>query len=78
MPSDDDKGNGRISWRQATMATGLALAIPELIGAPTYLGYWLDKKYSTGPLWLILGLLLGLVSAGLTIYKLLKQFGQFK
>ncbi len=86
MPSEDensderDKPNepGRISWRQATGTVGLALAIPWMIGVPAIIGWWVDKKYATAPLWLIVGLFLGLLTTALDIYKLMKKFGQFK
>ena len=84
MPSEEndtdgsDKARGGISWRQATGTVGLALAIPWMIGVPALVGWWLDKKYATTPLWLIVGLCLGLVSTALDIYQLLKRFGQFK
>ena len=77
-PDKADKRNGGISWRQATGTVGLALAIPWMIGVPALLGWWLDKKFATSPLWLIVGLVLGLVTTALDIYQLLKRFGQFK
>ena len=87
MSSDDDypdepnrsiKPDGGISWRQAMGTVGLALAIPWMIGVPALIGWWLDKKYATTPVWLIVGLLVGLLSTGVDIYKLMKRFGQFK
>jgi F0F1-type ATP synthase assembly protein I len=81
MPSNDDNRTtteGGISWRQAMGTVGLALAIPWMIGVPALIGWWLDKKYSTSPLWFIVGLVLGLISTALDIYKLMKRFGQFK
>jgi F0F1-type ATP synthase assembly protein I len=84
MPSEDEDTDGRdksrsgISWRQATTTVGLALAIPWMIGVPALVGWWLDKKFATTPLWLIVGLCLGLLSTALDIYQLLKRFGQFK
>lgn len=87
MRSDDDnpderdsrsKPDGGISWRQAMGTVGLALAIPWMIGVPTLIGWWLDKKYATTPLWLIVGLVLGFLTTALDIYKLMKRFGQFK
>ena len=84
MPSEDEDTDGRdksrsgISWRQATTTVGLALAIPWMIGVPVLVGWWLDKKFATTPLWLIVGLCLGLLSTALDIYQLLKRFGQFK
>lgn len=77
MPSDDDKQDGGISWRQALTTVGLALAIPSTIGVPTLAGWWLDKRYGTS-IWLIAGLCLGLLGAAFDIYTLLKRFGQFK
>ena len=84
MPSEEndtgerDTSRGGISWRQATGTIGLALAIPWMIGVPVLFGWWLDKKYATTPLWLIVGLCVGLVSTAFDIYQLLKRFGQFK
>ena len=87
MPSEDDTPDehdrlnrpaGGISWRQAMGTVGLALAIPWMIGVPALIGWWLDKKYATTPLWLLIGLGLGLLTTALDIYKLMKRFGQFK
>jgi len=87
MSSDDDNPDerdrlnepaGGISWRQAMGTVGLALAIPWMIGVPALIGWWLDEKYATTPVWLIVGLALGLLTTALDIYKLLKRFGQFK
>jgi len=61
------------------MATvGLALAIPGMIGVPALIGWWIDKKYATGSLWMIVGLVVGLLSTALNIVQLLRRFGQFK
>ena len=73
-----NKPEGGISWRQAMGSVGLALAIPWMIGVPALIGWWLDGKYGTGPLWLIVGLVLGFLTTALDIYKLMKRFGQFK
>ena len=77
-PDTSGKRDGGISWRQAMGTVGLALAIPWMIGVPALIGWWLDKKFATSPLWLIVGLVLGLVTTALDIYQLLKRFGQFK
>ncbi|HEX8185525.1 MAG TPA: AtpZ/AtpI family protein [Blastocatellia bacterium] len=77
MASDDDKGSGEISWKQALATIGLALAIPSVIGVPTLVGWWLDKRFGTS-FWLLVGLLAGLLGAAFDIYTLLKRFGQFK
>ena len=82
MPSEDDnpderdrpnsKPDGGISWRQAMGSVGLALAIPWMIGVPTLIGLWLDKRYATTPWWFIIGLVLGLFTTAVDIYKLMK------
>jgi predicted F0F1-ATPase subunit len=85
MAADDPKDakrketqSGGISWRQAMGTVGLALAIPWMIGVPALIGWWLDKKFASSPLWFIVGLLLGLLTTALDIYQLMKRFGQFK
>jgi F0F1-type ATP synthase assembly protein I len=37
-------------------------------------GHWLDGKFNTGPLWLIIGLILGIAVAVLGVYNMLKPF----
>jgi F0F1-type ATP synthase assembly protein I len=71
-----NNADGGVSWRQAMGTVGLALAIPWMIGIPALVGWWLDKKYATAPLWMIVGLVVGLISTAVDIYKLLKRFGQ--
>lgn len=85
MPPDDHRNakrleaqSGNVSWRQAMTTVGLALAIPWMIAVPALIGWWLDKKFATSPLWFIIGLVLGLMSTALDIYQLMKRFGQFK
>ena len=87
MSSEDDNSDARarpnktdagVSWRQALGTVGLALAIPWMIGVPALIGWWLDKKYATKPLWFIIGLVLGFLTTGLDIYRIMKRFGQFK
>ena len=76
--SNQDKTTGNISWRQAMATVGLALAIPGMIGVPALIGWWIDQKYATGSLWLIVGLVAGLLSTAVNIVQLLRRFGQFK
>lgn len=77
-PKSSESQSGGVSWREALGTVGLALAIPSMIGVPALIGWWLDKRYATSPLWIIVGLVLGLLSTAVDIYKLLKRFGQFK
>jgi hypothetical protein len=74
----EQEPSGEISWRQALATVGLALAIPGMIGVPTYLGWWVDRRYDTWPVMFTIGLVTGLLGAAIDIYKLMKRFGQFK
>lgn len=76
--NDDDKNGGGVSWRQATATIGLALAIPSMLFVPALLGWWIDSKYGTSPLWLIVGLVLGFIGTVFDVYRLLKRLGQLK
>ena len=76
--SNKENQSGNISWRQAMTTVGLALAIPWMIGVPTLIGWWIDKRYATAPVWLIVGLVAGLVTTAVDIVQLLRRFGQFK
>ena len=75
MAKDD---NGDASWRQAVASVGLALAIPSMIGIPALIGWYLDNRYGTAPMWLIIWLVAGLIGAAFDVYKLMKRFGQLK
>jgi F0F1-type ATP synthase assembly protein I len=77
-PSNQEKTTGNISWRQAMTTVGLALSIPWMIGVPALIGWWVDKRYATAPLWLIVGMVAGLLSTAVNIARLLRRFGQFK
>ena len=81
MPTNDDNNDtngGGISWRTATATVGLALAIPSMLFVPALVGYWIDSKYGTSPLWLIVGLVIGLLGTAFDVYRLLKRLGQLK
>lgn len=77
MPSDDENQGGS-DWRQALAMIGLALGIPWMMLVPALLGWWIDKKFDTWPVWFLILLGLGLVGTAFDVYKLLKRFGQFK
>ena len=77
MGSDDDSGGGA-GWRQAMATIGLALAIPWMIVIPALIGWYADKRFSSWPLWFLVGLIIGLFSTAFDVYQLLKRFGQFK
>jgi ATP synthase protein I len=54
------------------MGMGFYIAIAVLLGI--WGGHWLDGKLNTGPLWLIIGLILGIAVAALGVYNMLKPF----
>ncbi|PYP85921.1 MAG: hypothetical protein DMF61_15290 [Blastocatellia bacterium AA13] len=72
------KAEDDASWRKALASVGLALAIPTMIAVPALIGWYMDKRYGTSPVWLIVWLIAGLVSAAFDVYQLMKRFGQFK
>ena len=79
MPTEDENRNdGGIGWRQATATVGLALAIPSMLFVPALFGWWIDRKAGTSPLWLIVGLVIGLAGTAFDVYRLLKRLGQLK
>lgn len=78
MSSGDEKPGGDISWKQAVTLVGLALGIPWMILVPALLGWWIDKRFDTWPVWFLVLLLVGLLGTAFDVYKLLKRFGQFK
>ena len=73
-------GNNRsgAGWRQAVASAGLALAIPSMIFVPALVGWYIDKRTDTWPVLFLVGLVVGLLSSAVNVYKLLKRFGQFK
>lgn len=76
--NNENKNGGGISWRQATATVGLALAIPSMLFVPALVGWWVDRKYGTSPLWLIVGLVIGFIATAFDVYRLLKRLGQLK
>lgn len=78
MSGDDNQGRNGISWREAMATAGLALAIPWMIGVPALIGWWLDRRYDTWPLWFLIWMFAGLLGTAFDVYKLVKRFGQFK
>jgi ATP synthase protein I len=52
------------------LGIGFYIAISIVLGIMG--GHWLDEKFNTQPLWLIIGLILGLAVAVLGVYNILK------
>jgi ATP synthase protein I len=66
--------NGRPRWVSAAQLTGLGWYIAAAIVAPTLFGVWLDGKAGTAPLFLLIGLLLGVLAAFYGIYRMTVTF----
>ena len=78
MPADDEQQKREMSWREAVTTAGLALAIPGTMFIPALVGWWIDDRYSTSPLWFLIGLFIGLIGTAYDIYKHQTRLGQFK
>ena len=54
------------------MGMGFYIAIAIILGI--WGGLWLDGKMNTGPLWLIIGLVMGIAVAALGVNNMIKPF----
>jgi F0F1-type ATP synthase assembly protein I len=54
------------------MGMGFYIAIAIVLGI--WGGHWLDGKFNTNPLWLIIGSILGVAVATLGVFNMLKPF----
>jgi F0F1-type ATP synthase assembly protein I len=77
MRLDPDMKTDR-SWRNALVAVGIAFSLPGTIGGPMILGYFIDSRYQTGPLWLSIGMVLGLIAAVIEIRLIMKKMKQME
>lgn len=50
----------------STLGFGIAVSLALLVGG----GVWLDTRLDSAPLWSLIGLVLGLISAGYQLYEL--------
>jgi hypothetical protein len=62
----------RSTIRALGMVWGLGFGIALPFGLFLWAGLWLDDRFGTQPVFMLLGLLLGFVVAGVTITDLLK------
>jgi F0F1-type ATP synthase assembly protein I len=64
----------RYPWLPALSLLGIGffIVIPIILGI--WGGHWLDGKLNTGPLWLIIGLILGIAVAIVGVYSMLKPY----
>lgn len=58
--------------RALALVSGIGFAIALPLGLFFWAGLWLDERMSTAPLFMLIGIVLGMVVAGLTIAELLK------
>ncbi len=61
----------RATLRALALVSGLGFAIAIPLGLFLAGGLWLDGRFGTAPLFMLLGILLGLVAAGFSIKELL-------
>ena len=62
----------RYPWLSMLSLLGMGFYIAIAIVLGIWGGHWLDGKFNTGPLCLIIGLILGIAVAGLGVYNMLK------
>lgn len=67
MDSKNNKSRLNTTGIGKYLDLGLQLAIA--VGLGFFLGYWLDSKIGTTPLFIIIGVLLGATAGFLTIYR---------
>ena len=66
-------GFGRLALYLALFfEVGVVLLTTTLLG--TLGGYWLDERLGTIPIFLMAGVLLGLIAGGLTVSRLVTRF----
>lgn len=61
-------------WLAALSLSGIGFYIAGSIILGIVGGRWLDSKLNTNPLWLIVGLILGIIVAVYGTYNMLKPF----
>lgn len=57
--------------RALSLVSGLGFSIAVCLVASVLAGHWLDDQFRTQPLFLIVGILLGLLGVGAMIYSLI-------
>ena len=62
---------GMFRWQAALRLIGVGWFIGISILLGVLGGFWLDSKYGTKPLWVIVGLVLGIVVAVYGVYQML-------
>jgi ATP synthase protein I len=71
MEEDDDRK--RLRQAAVFVTIPFVLAIPPVIG--WFIGEWLDKKWGTGPILVVIFILLGFAAGIREFLRILKRFG---
>ena len=58
-------------WAVALRLTGVGFFIAACILLGTFVGLWFDSKLDTRPIFMMVGLFLGLILAGYGVYQML-------
>ncbi len=66
--------NGRPWWVTAAQFTGIGWYLAAAIVLPTLGGVWLDERAGTTPLFILLGILLGVTVAFYGTYRMVSSF----
>lgn len=61
-------------WLAALSLSGIGFYIAGAIILGIVGGHWLDNKFDTNPLWLVVGSVLGIIVAVFGTYNLIKPF----
>ena len=64
----------RYPWVSMLSLLGMGFYIAVAIVLGIWGGHWLDEKFNTNPLLLIVGLILGIAVAVLGVYNMMKPF----
>lgn len=61
------------TWVPALRLTGIGFYIAICILLGTGAGLWLDSKFTTSPVFTVIGLFAGMALAGYGVYRMLRQ-----
>jgi ATP synthase protein I len=73
-PSPDPAPGGSKPLPGAVAFLNMGLSAAFCVAAGVFLGLWLDNVFHTAPAFLLVGLALGLLTAALSVIKLIRQY----
>lgn len=68
------KQNDQSPWRALVLVTAIGIDLAICVLAGVWAGRWLDERMGSDPLFLIIGIFLGLAVGILVIIRLIKPF----